>query len=298
MIKYIIKGHLIILSAGLCGSGLSAQSLLYNYDFNDVANATSAVSTGSNTTPALFNGAATRGSDGSGVSGLTGDYAFDLSATDGMGNNSTTNIDIAGSASSASGASGFNGSTSFTFTGWYKADTAIGGFARVFQIGSYDTIYFSGADALTGAFRVGDGSSGTQSYAATNAMLDATTEWVFIALTYDGTTGATSIYGGNTSTSVSLLATDNVGVNTVFTNSESIVIGNSSSFNRPFDGLLDDIRTYTDGGLNDASGALSLAQLEVVRSSAVIPEPGTTAMLSGLGVLLMVFARRRRSVTK
>ncbi|MBC2604404.1 LamG domain-containing protein [Puniceicoccus vermicola] len=287
------KTLILTLTLSASGCGLNAQTLLYEFNFNDSGNATGTTSTGSNTTEAVFDGAATRGADGSGVSGLAGDYAFDMTAPDAMGNSATSNKNAAATASSASGASGFGGSTSFTITGWAKAESTPGSFARIIQFGSYNAIYLPNSDALTLAFRQGDGSAGTETLNESSSLFDTTDEWVFFATSYDGTTGLTSIYAGSKTDSVSLLGTATFDPDTVHTTSETLLIGNSSGYNRPYDGLLDDLRVYTDGGAADASGALSLGDLEGIRANA-IPELSTSSMFVGFFAILLVFLRRSR----
>ena len=83
-----------------------------------------------------------------------------------------------------------------------------------------------------------------------------------------------------------------------------MVLGNSShnpaladANNRPFDGLLDNIRLY--GSVSDNTGVLSLISLESIRSSdiAAIPEP-SVAMLAGIGMVALVSLRGRRRTSE
>ena len=71
--------------------------------------------------------------------------------------------------------------------------------------------------------------------------------------------------------------------------------GNDTSFRRPFDGYLDNMRIWGDTTGN--SGALTLAQLEAVRALDVspIPEPSAFAFIAGLGALVLAASRRRRA---
>jgi hypothetical protein len=97
-------------------------------------------------------------------------------------------------------------------------------------------------------------------------------EWIFFAVTYDGTatSGNVRFYKGSRTNSVALLETRTLNQGRALANANQITIGNATSdgsLNRPFDGWLDDVRIF--GSKDNASGVLSLQQLEWLRNKDV-----------------------------
>lgn len=286
---------LTLLAACLFAAGftptLRAQTPILEFKFNE-ANPTTATSSGSNTATGVVTGAYATG-----VSGA-GDYAFDNNASNGMGTLATNGGGVQlGTA--------LGGWKSFTLQGWINSNASpaeqLNNAARL--IDGFSTANSAGfqlrADAAAnnnaGAMVLTvDGASVTSAagYAATN-------QWVFFAVTYDVASHTANFYVGDTATSVSQLGTGltlniGTGVTTTKTTGSNIAIGNlSGGTNRPYDGLMDDVRIF--GSTIDSSGALSLAQLESFRALDVqaVPEP-TAAALMILGGVLFLFTSVRR----
>jgi hypothetical protein len=82
-------------------------------------------------------------------------------------------------------------------------------------------------------------------------------------------------------------------VGTIANNTAGLTVGNyaDTSIQRPFDGLLDNMRIF--GSTTDASGALSLAELETIRAADIIPEPGAVWLLLIGGLMAWRWSRRR-----
>lgn len=295
------KTFLLAIATGLpfMQGNLHAQTLILDYDFNQVTGGgTTAPSTGGTTTSLnLYNSAGTltnlHGAAGSGVSGNAGDLAFDNSASTGMGSGGT------GGRAQSGNISAINSLQSFTLTGWFKtgSTTAIGNNAFLINNQSGTTDGFRLYSGSTGALAlnvngVAVASSGTSTYAATEA-------WVFFAVTYDGTLSSNNVkfYIGNTSTATSLNVTRTLAQGTASANSGGFAVGNVLSSNiRPFDGYLDNISVY--GSQTDGSGVLNLAQIESVRQADLVPEPANLAFLGCGAGLLAVICRRRSALQK
>ena len=280
----------------LLGAGVAraAGTPLLEYTFNDTG--TTAASTGSDTTSlTLYNSSGTatdlHGAAGSGVSGAASDFAFDNTAATGMGTGFN-----GGSAASVGDLQGVDTLKSFTLAGWFKTDgtTVIGNNARLLD-------NQNGA-AGTGFILFASGSSGTltlqinnNQYVSTSGAYNATQSWVFFAVTDDGQ-GNVSFYIGDTATSVSLVNSVSGTAILESDNATSLSIGNATAGNRPFDGLMDDIRVYGSSTVNDSNAVLTQSDLESLRSADIsaIPEPATYTLLGGLVALSIVGLRRRR----
>lgn len=185
---------------------------------------------------------------------------------------------------------------SFTYTTWVKTETAntanLQG--RLLYTRAFEFNYIQGNIGQVNqygrlAIRIGG-----SSYLNTNNDYESPDEWVFIALTYDGTKSADNLlcYVGNETTPVSL--------STTLTADQGLLgridpggnlwmgnVGNYQSGNRPYVGFMDEMRLYTSH--DDASGVLDATALEEIRQFDLVPEPMTLALL-GLGAF---FVRRR-----
>jgi hypothetical protein len=144
---------------------------------------------------------------------------------------------------------------------------------------------FVGNNVSSGATDFGSGFS--------TADVDAHNKWVFLAVTYDGTqaAGNTKFYIGGVGGPVTQLGADRTIVPlTVDSGTARFGVGFTDAAptaNTSVIGLQDDVRVY--------DGILSLAELDAVRRSIVIPEPGTLVLAIG-GTLISLGRRRRRSV--
>ena len=218
--------------------------------------------------------------DGQGVSGLPGDRAFDNSISSGMGSKGTGGRAVVV-------ADAVDGLLSLTLQGWFRADgAAIDNLARLIskQQGSTGFLLLGTAGNLDLEINnAGSTSTGTH-YGDVGV-------WVFFAVTYDGTATNNNVrfYKGTPTNSVALTETRTLNQGRALANAGSITIGNANSdgsLNRPFDGLLDDMRVF--GDKVNASGALTLQQLEWLRNKDVqnlsepvalsVTESGASAM--------------------
>jgi hypothetical protein len=157
-----MKTQALLLLAGIAGiAPLHAQSLIYEFRFNDAANGTSTNSTAPGGATANFTnyveiGSTARtaedlhGAPGSGVSGQPGDLAFDNTVSNRMGGNSGT-PGYGGIALVANGGGILNGMSSFTVQGWYNGASTPGNYARLLDVNA------TGASSLGVWFQVDGG---------------------------------------------------------------------------------------------------------------------------------------------
>lgn len=297
----------------LAGSALfaQAQTLRYEFTFDDYANDTAAASTGALTGSAsLINhpGAGVntpanlRGSNGGGVSGALGDYALDLSGSSQMGGSGAIGGATAGYGGVAfmtGGASALSNATSFTITGWYNADSTPGNFARLVEM-SNTTLYFSTNGTLQATAGVQGQSIGgaTTRFTSNDAVFSLTAQWVFFAFTYDGATGAANLFAGTTPDNLASVGGSTLATGTISGSSAGLYIGNTGGttlYERPFDGLIDNVRVWSD--TTGAASALDLIALQGVMAAdlGAVPEPSSAAALAGVAALGLVATRRRRS---
>ena len=203
--------------------------------------------------------------DGAGVSGLPGDRAFDNSAAvmGGTGIVARTVGDV----------DAIDQLVSFTISAWYKTsgtNSLIGANAvRLFT----DIAANNGWSvvSLTNSFNVyGDNSNVGTNLAG--SILAQSNEWVFLAITYDGTLTGNNlkIYGGDKTTGVVLLATRSLNSGTLEDNDAPFTVGNQAGRDRAFSGYIDNVRLHGTKTAGDNSGALSLDQLESIRGGYII----------------------------
>mgnify|MGYP001228277218 CR=1 FL=1 len=308
--------HSALLVALLAGSAALAQgqTLLYEFTFDDYANGTATVSTGQPSRTAnlihhpssgVTNPTNLRGAPGSGVSGSLGDYALDINASQ-MGGSSNS-AGYGGAASLSNATSVLSGVTSLTIAGWYNANSKPGTYARLIELGE-TSLYFqlTGSTYVLQATAGRVGSSGADLNASrftstNNAIFSVTSEWVFFAFTFDGTTGTGNLYAGTSpETLVSIGTRTDLAQGAIFLNANAattLSIGNSASsaYERPFDGLIDNIRIWAD--TSGSASALSEEALKnVMRNDlGLIPEPSSAAVLAGVATLGLAATRRRRA---
>lgn len=282
----------------LAAPSLSAQVNNPLLEFNFNGTGTTEISTGSNeATGGFFNSAKAaadlHSADGTGLSGLSGDRAFDNTASNQMGGTSGApgsgglfRIDNAHGALSA-----------FTISGWYKSDAEFGNNARL-TTGSIN-IDAPGNRGLRLDI-TGIGAVEVLRSATGNVYNQAGT-WTFFAISYEagvnGQDNVVNFYAGASDKNVSLVttlviaSTDN---NVVA--ASNLILGNNGSYNRPFDGLMDNFRLW--------DSVLDLDDLKLVRSadmqnSPLIPEASTYALMAGfvaLSATLILGRRKRKSV--
>lgn len=294
----------------LAAAPLEAATIL-QYSFNETGN--TAASTGTNTTAVTMRndaGTATdlHGPAGSGVTGITADRAFaNLSPnTHGSAASAATN----GFRADQADLNAIDQLQSFTLSGWFKTETAealAGKTPRLFwnhndSSAGFNLQFFSGSEDLK--LDVDDNSTFVNT--AGNQYADKQA-WVFFAVTYDGTVTSNNIkfYKGyrtdaeaklgttQTTAQTKLISTHTLNRGTVGTETIGLVLGNRTAGDRPFDGYLDEMRI--DGG-SGASNALTLAQIEAIRVTAVnLPEPSSFVLASVAGALVVGYRWRKRA---
>lgn len=201
--------------------------------------------------------------DGEGVSGKPGDYAFNNSEAEGMGDRPGGVVMIPYDVNLIDGA------TSFTITGWYKTTegTPIENNAVLLNLGSDDKTcgiilraHNRGTAALQG--RV----NGELLVVSPLNAFPETNRWVFFAFTCDLTrTGeiGSYLYHGSEENEVAIVAKGKSELSKVVGKDKPISIGAISNGSKPFKGLLDNIRIYISS--QDGSAALPLKKLEEIR---------------------------------
>lgn len=221
--------------------------------------------------------------DGTGLSGLAGDRAFNP-----VGGAVLNNVPGGSSL-------GWTG-PDFTISGWLKTNTATpwgGGADGIAQ----NLLY-----ALSGGgnqFRLREGATenapdlyvasttpgGNSTYASVPGIWDATQEWVFWAVTFEGSAGSDTarakFYAGSTSATASLVASADGVARTHYIH-DAFIWGNDTDLAKSIDGLLDNLRFHDE--------ALSLSGVESLRAGD-IPEPASMGLLA-LGVTLISLRRR------
>jgi hypothetical protein len=237
------------------------------------------------------------GGAGSGVSGLASDFSFNNTASTGMGSEGE------GGSAEASSFFTMDALASFTITGWLNTSALTGSNGNILDL--YNT---SGetAEGIRLTYSLSsDGSVGTLQLRINGETYVSSTgggtfysggEWVFFAVTYDGTTTTDNLvyYIGSEEDSVVVNATRDSSEGSIAFTDTDLTLGNVEDWNaRPFDGMLDNIRMF--GSTTDGSGALSLSEIEAYRSTDVIPEPSESATILGGALLLLALFRRRAS---
>lgn len=277
--------------AALCGILLAASlpnteaAQIISIDFNQTGTtATNAGSLGGNYNVTLRNNAGTatdlHSADGTGVSGLAGDRAFDLTTAVAMGGAgpyanfvSETNSDLA-----PLGA--------LTLAGWYKvADGAELNSAYVIQnqngsspsVGGW-RVNFTTVGRMQ--FTMGYGSAVQTVNSDSNAFSSNGGNWMFFAVSWNGSNA--TFYNGTVAGSATAVGSRALS-QTMLGDTQVASIGRSNSTGA-LDGLLDDFKIYNT--------ALDATQIEAVRVSA-IPEPSTFAMLLAASFGALLFWRKR-----
>jgi hypothetical protein len=250
----------------MLGSRTSANAaLLLEYHFNETG--TTAASTGTDTTAVTLqnsSGVATdlHSTDTLGVSGLAGDRAFDNTASTGMGNAPAT-----GGRGFQADQAAVDGLSSFTLAGWFKSSTALANGAQLFNNTSSGAGFALANNAGNALILYVDGTGGTSATYTSGGDV-----WTFFAVGYDGTLTGNNLkfYRGTTSTGVAQVgSTGTLNKGAVADDANGLTIGNNNAaFNRPYDGLLDNMRIF--GSSIDDSGVVDLTTLESYRANDVL----------------------------
>jgi len=260
----------------LCiGSNAEAQTPVYEFRFNR-APANFAVNTGTKKAVAtLYNLDNERdnlhGEAGSGVSGTSGDFAFDNTSATRMGGGDNT--PSGGTARLTSDT--LDARTSFTLQGWYKIDPSITGAysnGRLISkgnnlnnvIGLHNQRNASGEGSLV--FSLGTPTASNIVVQSDYNGLLGESGWVFFAVTYDSTQPGHQVkfYAGTPNDAVTMISEHELAAGPTGANPATLYIGGNGAPNiRPFHGWMDNIRIFVDEG--ERSGALSLSELEDFR---------------------------------
>jgi hypothetical protein len=200
---------------------------------------------------------------GQGVGASSQSRAFDnlTNASDMGGTNQ--NPGKGGQAQFRWGSELLQGAQSFTIQGWYRSapDKQPANFARLFASARV-SLHFDSGEGRGLAL-----SLNRDSVLSNDSAFRHTDRWTFFAVTYDGTAERNNVifYAGDQNEPVRLVTRATLPVGPVGEENPraAIAIGNTSVGNRPFAGLIDNVRVWAH---SDGSGAvLDLASLEQIR---------------------------------
>jgi len=230
--------------------------------FNETG--TNASNTGRSGVPAVLFNSANVVTDlhsdvGLGLSGLLGDRALDNTTATGMGSGGT------GGRATQPYDEAVDGLLSLTLQGWFRVESTVGSNARFFaKQGSGTGFLFLAPSGGTLSLEI-NGSSSTMS----SAQFSEVGQWIFFAVTYDGSTTANNVkfYKGTPTNGVTLIETRTLNLGRAATNSSGVSFANANGLQRPIDGLVDNLRIF--GSKTDNRGALTPAQLEWFRNKDV-----------------------------
>ncbi len=264
---------------------VEAQTPLLVYLFNETGTAapsSGSVSAGLTLTDVAGVPTDLHSADMGGVSGLPGDRSFDNTASTGMGG-----AGVGGGAHQAGDLLAIDVFSSFTLQGWFYASSVMNNAARLFDNGSSTAGWLLWGNNGTLGLYV----DGVVLYPGNN-LYNQTAEWIFFAVTYDGTLTSDNLkfYRGTKTTPVIQIgATLSMTVGSVNDSAVPLSVGNTSVANgsiRPFDGYLDNMRVF--GADSGNSGVLALSQLETIRLNDLqnVPEPTMSLVLIAGCVLL------------
>ncbi|HSI10035.1 MAG TPA: LamG-like jellyroll fold domain-containing protein [Rariglobus sp.] len=204
--------------------------------------------------------------DARGVSGKPGDHAFDLTSSTGMGANTPNSTGPTGVVWSKSpGLASLPEVSSFTLTGWIMPTATVTNAARL--VSSSTITLMAGVEN-----RITLQVNGTSSSIQSEPAYDSVGNWIFVAVTYDGTRATDNVtyYVGSTEAgSLAKAGTVTVAAGKLKPLTGQFLIGNNSTNSpatRPFMGLIDNIALYASR--ENSAGVLSLDQIESIRAAA------------------------------
>lgn len=294
MMNIPFKCHFLAMGVMACSAALvavpanAAEALpqpVFRFDFDNSSLANSGSGGGSLT----IQNPAALSPDGAGVSGKENDYAFSNLAAGAMGSSATSNNGGAGAYSLQMGAT-----NSFTVTGWMNPAANWGWNARLFGIGSMLSVYGNGGTMYVEVNGKQSVLSDTNAYIGTNA-------WKFFAIIYtwnpDSSSGTVDFYIGTPveASMVSAAGSKVSNAGSIVAAEQNLRIGNNAlGGTRPFYGLIDDLRLYSEG--------LDLSQLNSVRLEGVagpaIPEPSYISAMVAAGALAVILLRRKSKASE
>lgn len=294
-------------------SGADAASLLYQWNFNGGNGANTGTASGGSLVANVGTGTSTGSFTSAGVSGTAGDYALSTSNTYDSWWGSFSG-DAAGVG--AVDLSSVSVSDQFTITMWFKRTGSNS--PTLLAIGDTSSPTSSSNPGIAITAQPGWSNNGSGVNVSVNGYgtdggsgdlwgAGAESDWVFLAVAYDGTGGIwwnptmNGLFGqhrnlffltGDASTAASVAEGHALNIGDWGTSAgglglgstASIFLGNNGPNTAGFSGFMDDVRIY--------DGLLTVSEIEGVRQAALVPEPSTVLMfgLCGLGLVI----RRRR----
>jgi hypothetical protein len=193
---------------------------------------------------------------GSGVSGLALDRSFDNTASTGMGSGES------GGRAIQAVPEDWGPYDSFTFSGWYRTQSGmIGSFGRLFWWDAPHQLYTFPDQGFFLAVN--------SEFVGSPTVYDEEDEWVFFAVSHDGTQTANNVvfYKGTVTGPVVAMGTVDLDAGPFSPGAQRFSIGNNPPFSQPtqpFDGWLDNFRLHAGEG---STGVLSAGELEAMRAA-------------------------------
>lgn len=277
----LVAGSLLVTSA-------SAQTALLHYTFDGASGDASDFGAAPAANGSL-EGTAARAAGGPSPIGAAGSSVHSLDFTGG-----DAYVDAGNGAK-------FDGLSQFTVTGWINLQGDPTGNLRFVSkqaASTYDGFSFQLKDPSSGTRSASNfgltmfvgGENGFQyDLGSPGGTFDADNKWLFLAVTYDGTSSADNVsyYSGNEIAPVLLSHSTTINAGALNDSTARVMIGRTdaaptASVNP--DAFIDDVRIY--------SGVLDATQLDDVRLA--IPEPSTYATIFGGLALVGAFVYRRR----
>jgi hypothetical protein len=250
--------------------------------------------------------------DGGGVSGSLGDRSYNNTVSTAMGNQGTTYaLPNRGPRATNDADNGIlNGRTALTITGWVKTEAGQT-WRGLSQVWAGDAGSFMNVRSDAGGGRIEyefSTAAGLARIRSTNADWSAQNEWMFFAVTWNGSNGAVNMYYKDALNQVQSSAA------TYFTGSAAVegtgaiidspqtagtptatyglAIGNQAGYAlRPFDGWLDNVRVFTS--ILDTNDLQFIVNQDL--QNVAIPEPRSALLLLLGGTMAGVLCHRRKT---
>ncbi|MDF3055932.1 MAG: anchor protein [Rariglobus sp.] len=241
---------------GVVAPAADGQTLLSRYTLD--GNGTDSGTVGITGAPV---GTAAYGASGSGVG------PFDKAFSTGDGTNDYFSAPTGGNAAF--------GVSAITIALWVNVDSMAASDRLVSNLAGSTGFDFYLQSPGAGAYNLAFGFNSSSGAVQSSSTKYVTDQWLFLAVTYDSATSTVSFYSGNLASGVGLNSTATKS-GSIAASSGALEIGGTpaTTSDRSPVALFNDVRIY--------SGALSLSELEAIRTAAVIPEPSHYATIFGL----------------